>query len=212
MIAYDAYPNKTKIRFVLLLLITTIFLWLPPLSFGQQEAGGKTLIIYHSLTGNTQACCNALQSALGADAVEVQDLIDRSGSWGFFKTAIGSLLGNHTSIEPEKLDLTNYQNIILGSPIWTGKLSMAIRTFIDRNRVDGKKVLIFTTTNAFEKEEYKEKSKNLVRKAGGDVVGYYQILAKEELDGEKTDRTKEKIVNDTIALVPEIRGLLSAAP
>jgi flavodoxin len=174
--------------------------------------GGKTLILYHSLTGNTKSGCEVLQQELGADIMEVKDLIDRSGKWGFFKTAIGSLVGRHTRIEPEKLDLTGYQNIILGSPIWTGKLSMAMRTFIDRNRFDGKKVIIFTTTNAFEKEEYKEKSKNLVRQAGGDVIGYYQILAKEEVAGEKIDRTKEQIIADTVALVPEIKGLLSAAP
>jgi hypothetical protein len=87
-----------------------------------------------------------------------------------------------------------------------------MRTFIDRNRFDGKKVIIYTTTNAYEKEKYKEKGRNLVRKKGGDVVGYYQILAKEEVDGEKTDRTKERIIKDTIALVPEIKGLFSANP
>ena len=178
----------------------------------EEPAGGKTLILYYSLTGNTRAGCEALQNELGASIMEIKDLRKRSGRWGFFKTAIGSLVGRHTRIEPEKLDLTGYHNIILGSPIWTGKLSMAIRTFIDRNRFDGKKVIIYTTTNAFEKEKYKEKGKNLVRKAGGDVVGYYQILAKEEVDGKKADRTKEKIIKDTIALVPEIKGLFSATP
>jgi flavodoxin len=212
MNAYDSNAHRTNKLFVLLPLMIAIFLLTPPHLYGQQEAVSKILIIYHSLTGNTKAGCNALQAALGADAIEVKDLIDRSGSWGFFKTAIGSLLGNHTKIEPEKVDLAGYHYVILGSPIWTGKLSMAIRTFIDGNRFDGKKVIIYTTTNAFEKEEYKEKSKDLVRKAGGDVVGYYQILAKEEVGGKKIDRTKEQIVNDTIALVPEIKGLMSAAP
>jgi flavodoxin len=178
----------------------------------EEPACGKTLILYYSLTGNTKAGCEALQKELGADIMEIKDLRKRSGKWGFFKTAIGSLVGKHTKIEPEKIEITGYQNIILGSPIWTGKLSMAIRTFIDRNRFDGKKVIIYTTTNAFEKEKYKEKGKNLVRKAGGDVVGYYQILAKEEVDGKKIDRTKEQIVNDTIALVPEIRRLFSVTP
>jgi len=181
-------------------------------SLSEEGINGKTLILYYSLTGNTKAGCEALQKELGASIVEIKDLKKRSGKWGFFKTAIGSLVGKHTKIEPEKLDLSGYQNIILGSPIWTGKLSMAIRTFIDRNRFDGKKVIIYTTTNAFEKEKYKEKGKNLVRKAGGDVVGYYQILAKEEIDGKKIDRTKEQIVNDTIALVPEIRRLFSVTP
>jgi flavodoxin len=178
----------------------------------EKPACGKTLILYYSLTGNTKAGCEALQKELGADIMEIKDLRKRSGKWGFFKTAIGSLFGRHTRIEPEKPDLTGYQNIILGSPIWTGKLSMAIRTFIDRNRFDGKKVIIYTTTNAFEKEKYKEKGKNLMRKAGGDVVGYYQILAKEEVDGEKIERAKEQIIKDTVALVPEIKGLFSATP
>jgi flavodoxin len=179
-------------------------------SLSEEGMNGKTLILYYSLTGNTKAGCEALQRELGADIMEIKDLRKRSGKWGFFKTAIASLVGKHTKIEPEKVDLASYNNIILGSPIWTGKLSMAIRTVIDRNRFNGKKVIIYTTTNAFEKEKYKEKSRNLVRKAGGDVVGYYQILAKEEVDGKKKDRTKEQIIEDTLALVPEIKGLFLA--
>jgi len=182
-----------------------------PLSFSAEYPMGKTLILYYSLTGNTKATCEVLQEALRADIVEIKDLVDRSGRWGFFKTAIGSLLGMQTKIEPENPDLSPYPNIILGSPIWTGKLSMAIRTLIDKNRFDEKKIVVFTTTNAFEKEKYKEKSKNLVRKSGGDVAGYYQVLAKEEVNGEKIDRTKEQITEDVLIFVPEIKKIFSLA-
>jgi hypothetical protein len=150
-----------------------------------------------------------LQDTLQADIIEVKDLRKRSGKWGFFKTAIASLFGKLTKIEPEHPDLSSYPNIILGSPIWTGKLSMAIRTLIDKNSFEDKKVVIFTTTNDFEKEKYKEKSRNLVRKAGGEVVGYYQVLAKEEVNGEKVDRTKEQIVEDTLIFVPDIKKSFS---
>ena len=182
-----------------------------PAVAAEESCGGKTLILYYSLTGNTRAGCEVLQAELGADMIEIKDLRQRDGKWGFFKTAIASLVGKHTRIEPEKVDITKYHNIILGSPIWTGRLSMAIRTLIDRNRFDWRKVIIYTTTNALEKEKYQEKSRNLVRKAGGNVVGYYQILAKEEVDGEKIERTKEQIIRDTVALVPEIKGLFSVS-
>jgi flavodoxin len=198
-----------KCSLVALASLYMLFFMVSPLPAAEQT-GGKTLILYYSLTGNTRAGCEVLQAELGADIIEIKDLRKRDGKWGFFKTAIGSLVGKHTKIEPEKVDITKYHNIILGSPIWTGKLSMAIRTLIDRNRFDWRKVIIYTTTNALEKEKYQEKSRNLVRKAGGDVVGYYQILAKEEVDGKKADRTKEQIVEDTLALVPEIKGLFSA--
>jgi flavodoxin len=174
-------------------------------AYAQEDTTGETLILYYSLTGNTKAGCEALQKELKADVVEIRDLENRKGGWAYFCTAVSSLLGRHTKIEPEHPDLSSYSNIIIGSPIWTGKLSIAIRTLIDRNRFDKKKVVIYTTTNAYEKEKYKEKSRNLVRKAGGDVVGYYQVLALEEIDGKEVERTKEQIVEDTLKLVPEIK-------
>ena len=205
--------QSCKIGKLIVVLAFSFFLFAPSFSFAQQGTGNKILIVYHSLTGNTKACCEALQQALGADTIEIKDLVDRSGRWGFFKTAIGSLLGMHTKIEPENPDLSSYPNIILGSPIWTGKLSMAIRTLIDNNRFDGKKVIIFTTTNAFEEEKYKEKSKNLVREVGGDIVGYYQVLAQEEVnEEEKVDRPVEQIVEDALKFVPEIQKIFSYSP
>ena len=208
MSSYDV--QSYKIGKLIVFLILSIFLFAPSFSFAQHGTEDKILIIYHSLTGNTKACCEAMQQALGADTIEVKDLVDRSGRWGFFKTAIGSLLGMHTEIEPQNPDLSSYPNIILGSPIWTGKLSMAIRTLIDKNRFDEKKVIIFTTTNAFEEEKYKEKSKNLVREVGGDIVGYYQVLAQEEInEEEKVDRTIEQIVEDALKFVPDIKEMFS---
>lgn len=118
-------------------LILFLLLLLPLSSFAQEGKENNTLIIYYSLTGHTKACCEALQKPLGADMIELKDLVDRSGRWGYFKTAIGSLLGMHTKIKPENPELSPYPNIILGSPIWTGKLSMAIRTFIDKNQFYG---------------------------------------------------------------------------
>jgi hypothetical protein len=68
---------------------------------------------------------------------------------------------------------------------------MAIRTVMDRNNFEGKKVIIYTTTNAYEKEKYKEKARKLVRKADGNVIGHYQVIAKEKVSRKKIERTKE---------------------
>ena len=192
---------------LIIYLTLAALLIIPPLSSAQQETGGDTLILYYSLTGNTKACCEILQKELAADMIEIKDLKKRPG----FTTAIGSLLGMNTKIEPETPDLSGYSYIILGSPIWTGKLSMAIRTLIDKNNFEEKKVILFTTTNALEKEKYKEKSKDLVRKAGGEVLGYYQVVAMEEVEGEKVERGIELMIKDTLTFVPEIKESLSKA-
>lgn len=197
----------------IMFLCLLIALCIPCSSLAQEEgAPQKILIVYHSLTGTTRACCEALQQALDADILEIKDLVDRTGGFGFFRSAVGSLLGMHTEISPEQPDLSHYNSIIIAAPIWTGKLSMAARTFIHKNRFEGKKVAIFTTTNALEKEEYKEKSRELVRKAGGEVVGYYQVVAKEESGGEKVSRPLERIVEDALQCVPEIQKVFNLLP
>ena len=176
-----------------------------------EKASDRTLILYYSLTGNTKACCEALQKELGADIVEIKDLKKRSDKGFTYRiTGFSSLFGNLTKIEPENPDLTPYNNIIIGSPIWTGKLSMAIRTLIDKNRFDGKKVVVFTTTNAYEKEKYKEKSRNLVRGAGGNVVGYFQVLAMQEIEEKKVKRKKVEMIGDAVELLPEIKSAFSS--
>ena len=172
----------------------------------QEKDMGKTLIVYYSLTGNTKAGCELLQNELQADILEIKDLVNRSGRWGFARSAFGSLLGLYTEIDPEQPDLSAYQNIIIASPIWTGKLSMAVRTFIDKNRFDNKKVILYTTTNAEEKEKYKEKNRNLLREKGGEVVGYFQILAKKEVGEEKVPRIKEEMAADTLSIVSSIKN------
>jgi len=116
-------------------------------------------------------------------------------------------LGLHTKIDPEQPDMSAYQNIIIASPIWTGKLSMAVRTFIDKNRFDNKKVILYTTTNAEEKEKYKEKNRNLVREKGGEVVGYFQVLARKIVDDKKILRSIDEIKSETLSAVPDIKRM-----
>jgi flavodoxin len=196
---------KTIYKNPQVVLLVVIFILCSSLGLAEDSASGKMLIMYYSRTGNTRMACEELQKSLGADLLEIRDLKNRAGGWGFFTGAVGSLFGLHTTIEPAHPDLAAYQYIIIASPIWTGKLSTPIRTLIDTNRFDGKKVILFTTTNALEKEEYREKSKAAVAKVGGSVVGYYQVAVQKEVNKKKVDRSKEDIVADSLKCVPEIK-------
>lgn len=169
----------------------------------------KILVMYYSRTGNTKMCCEVLQKELGADMIEINDLKSRSGGWGFFTGAVGSMFNVHTEIKPLNPDLSSYKNIIIASPIWTGTLSTAIRTLIDKNRFDNKKVIMFTTTNAAEKEKYIEKSKGRVAQQGAQVLGYYQLVVKKEVNGKKIDKSRKEIIDDSLKLVPEIKKAFS---
>jgi flavodoxin len=88
------------------------------LAGAQEVAGGKTLIIYYSRTGNTKIACQALSKALNADLLEIKDGTDRSGGWGFFTGAVNAMFSMQTDITPDHPDCAPYGRIIVASPIW----------------------------------------------------------------------------------------------
>jgi flavodoxin len=193
--------------FIVAITILLVFTNTP--AFAQESSMGKTLILYYSRTGNTKMCCEALQKELDADLIEIKDLKNRDGGWGFFTGALGSMFNVHTKIDPLNPDLSSYKNIIIASPIWTGTLATAIRTLIDDNRWDGKNVVLFTTTNAAEKEKYIEKSKARVAQRGAQVLGYCQVVVKNEVNGKRIDKTQQEIIEAARGFVPEIKQAFS---
>jgi flavodoxin len=198
------------IRKFLLPFTAAIFMFALPLLHAQGKSmSDKILILYYSRTGNTRLCCEVLQKSLGADLLEIKDGKNRSGGWGFFTGAIGSMFNVHTTIEPLHPDLSRYRNIIIASPIWTGTLATAIRTLIDTNRWDGKNVILFTTTNAAEKEKYIQKSRDRATQAGARVLGYYQVVVKNEVNGKRVDRPRQELVDAASRFIPEIKRAFS---
>jgi flavodoxin len=199
---------KRSCKFLLACAVAALIFTLP-LAYAQESGAGKILILYYSRTNNTKMCCEALQKELGADLLEIKDRKNRSGGWGFFTGAVGSLFNVHTDIEPAHPDLSRYKNIIIASPIWTGTLATAIRTLIDDNRWDGKNVVLFTTTNAAEKEKYIEKSKARVAQRGAQVLGYCQVAVKNEVNGKRVDKPQQEIIEAARGFVPEIKKAFS---
>jgi flavodoxin len=178
-------------------------------SFAQEPAAGKTLLLYYSKTGNTQAACDALQKALGIDIKEIKDLNSRNTKLGGIGGMLKTLLGKHTAIEPKKVDLAPYTTIIISAPIWAAKFGLAMRTFVETNRFDGKNVIIFITSDSFIEDKYQEKHRQLVKDSGGTVAGYFQVQATDLVNGEKVPRSKDAIVQETLKLVPGMQKAIA---
>lgn len=170
-----------------------------------QTLSGKTLILYYSRTGNTKIACETLQKELGYDIIEIKDIKNREGRWGYYTAAFGSIFGTHTGIDPAKFNLAPYTTIIVGSPIWAGKPSAAIRTFIAENRLNGKRVIPVFTTNVILKETSIDRTRKMVLQSGGQVSDCFQIAVTEEIDGEKVELPQKRIVEDAVKIAGEIR-------
>jgi len=155
----------------------------------------KTLIIYYSLSGKSAAVCETIQQKISTEVLEIHDQKDRSGIWGFIVAAADSLRDQTTEIKPANYDLSTYTLIIIVSPVWCGRLSIPISTFLQNNSLTGKRLSVFTTASVdffkhknsgenlsffqrFVRNTHEKnigKLKSFVAATGADLIGHYHI-------------------------------------
>jgi len=109
----------------------------------------KTLIVYYSRTGHTKEIAEAIAADLGADIVRIEDDADRVGALGYLRSGLDALLGRSGSIRPTATDPADYDLVIVGSPVWSGRLSTPVRTYIADNKTALKHIAFFCTEGAY---------------------------------------------------------------
>ena len=106
----------------------------------------SAIIIYYSLTGNTELLANLIAKETKADLYSLKPLKPYPDK-GPFKMIIGghdALTGKEPKLS-EIPDISKYDTIFLGSPIWAGTFSPPIKSFLKSVDMSGKNVLIFLT-------------------------------------------------------------------
>ena len=104
----------------------------------------KSLIVYYSWVGNTEAVAKEIQSQTGFDVQKIEEI--RSPKPGnIMGAAMGAFFGLKSRIKPMDYQLTGYGNIFLGAQVWAGKTAPAINTYLGKASFKGKKVRLFIT-------------------------------------------------------------------
>ena len=107
----------------------------------------KPLVLYYSQTGATEAVAQEIQTALGAD-VELIELVDPySGTYAetIERVNIEKQNGVLPELKPLKSDLSKYDVIFLGYPIWFGSYAPPISSLVKEYDFAGKKIVTFST-------------------------------------------------------------------
>jgi flavodoxin len=120
----------------------------------------KTLVTYYSRTGNTKFVADKIAEQLNAEICEVVDKKNRKGKLVFLTGGYAALREKLTKIEVTKT-INDYDFIIVGSPVWAGKIAPAIRTFLVLNDFSDKQVAFFVTMGG----DKPEKALNNMKKA-----------------------------------------------
>lgn len=94
----------------------------------------KTLVVYYSRTGVTKGIAEEISKTINCDIEEILDKENRSGIIGYIKSGYETVRNKVSEIEPPKNDLANYELLIIGTPVWAGKMAVPVKTYIEQNR------------------------------------------------------------------------------
>ncbi|KRN02299.1 hypothetical protein FD13_GL001976 [Levilactobacillus senmaizukei DSM 21775 = NBRC 103853] len=95
----------------------------------------KTLILDYSWSGTTAKMATALQAVTGADKL---DLTVASGTFGDTMNATADIAneqrsaGDFPTLTTSLPNLNDYQTLLIGGPVWSGKVSTPIRTLLNQ--------------------------------------------------------------------------------
>ncbi len=111
-------------------------------------ADAKTLVAYYSRTGNTATLAEMIAANTGADVYRIETLDanhypdDYQATTQQVKQEITD--GTLPPIKPLP-DMTEYDTIFIGTPVWWGTLASPVRTFLSETDLTGKTVVPFST-------------------------------------------------------------------
>ncbi|MCD8398010.1 MAG: flavodoxin [Lachnospiraceae bacterium] len=113
---------------------------------------GKKLVAYFSASGVTAGAAKELAQAAGADLYEIRPQVPYSQEdldWTD-KNSRSSIEMNDLSGRPAladtSADISGYEIIFLGFPIWWGIAPTLINTFLENYDFSGKKIVLFATS------------------------------------------------------------------
>jgi len=153
----------------------------------------KTCIIYHSYSGVTRGITEKINAACGGDLVEVKPKDNYSTLSAYSVGCIRARKEACDPISPDTIDVSSYDLIVIGTPVWAWKATPVINGAIAALKgCEGKKAVIFATCGSSAKDTLPI-LKSALEKKGVRVSG--------ELVLNKSEISRNEKINDLIAMV-----------
>ncbi len=116
----------------------------------------KALVVSYSNSGTTSIVAQRIAEGLGADIDVIEEIKPTprlvvggkttSGAGGAMaRAALAALLGMATAIRPANREPSSYELVVIGSPVWVGSVTPAVRAYLKRHRRALPRVAFFCT-------------------------------------------------------------------
>jgi len=158
----------------------------------------KTLVAYFSASGVTQKVAEKLANAAKADIHEIKPIVPYTKAdlnW-MDKKSRSSAEMNDKAFRPEivkeDLDLSSYDTVLLGFPIWWYVAPTIINTFLECYDFEGKKIVLFATSGG---SGFGNTVKELQPSASGAII----------IEGKLLNRASEKEIQEFVTSILEAK-------
>jgi DNA-binding transcriptional ArsR family regulator/flavodoxin len=106
----------------------------------------RACVVFYSYSGITRGVAEGIRDASGCDLIEVKTKNPYSSFSVYTTGVLHSRKGACDPIEPEVIDVSGYDFLIIGTPVWAWKPSPAINAAVRALKgCEGKMAVIFTT-------------------------------------------------------------------
>ncbi len=141
----------------------------------------KSLVIYYTRDGHTEKSARVIAKEIKADVLKIEEEADRKGLMGYLKAGWDAIKEKEVTLVDSKEDISGYDVILFGAPIWGWKPAPAIITHIDTLDLSKKKIVNFVMMGSSCGKSL-DIMMDHVKKSGGNVIDSISI---------KTNRVKE---------------------
>lgn len=108
----------------------------------------KKVVIYYSLTENTEYVAKKIAQITGADLLKVEPAKDypQKGPLKYFLGGMHATRDINPELKPYDFDSSQYDTIIFASPVWASKVTPPLKSFVEQNKenLKGKNFALYT--------------------------------------------------------------------
>ncbi|OOM81307.1 flavodoxin [Clostridium sp. BL-8] len=157
----------------------------------------KGLVVFYSLEEHTKFIADMIAEELKCELLELKPVEEypKNGIKKYWFGGMGALFKKQPALKNKIQDLSEYDTIFIGTPVWAGTYAPPINTFISKNKIDHKNLAFFACHGGGGAQKCFEKLEAALK--DNTILGKIEF-ADSSTESEKRDKLKEwirKIIN-----------------
>jgi menaquinone-dependent protoporphyrinogen IX oxidase len=147
----------------------------------------KRLVVYYTRFGHTAKVAELLGSELGAPVRRIEETRQQ----GFMRMGFGSTTRQCWKLKPMDMDCSEYDLIVLATPIWAGRPSCPTMTFLRDAKYEGKRVALLVMRAGSDPEKPIAVARAACAKKRADLVLTDSIITDKVSDADLLDGARK---------------------